>query len=93
MRVSPSHNFGMETLQAGAFRVYLQHALVSALAVEALVNQQKQQLGEGPVKVSALLVKYCRSAQTACTVYGLAIIDRAGSFVLYRLRYDYDCYN
>jgi hypothetical protein len=78
----------MEDLRTRAFRVYLQHALACALAVDSVVHQRKQYLENATIDASALWVKYCRNAQSACGVLGLAALDRVECIVLYRLRCD-----
>jgi hypothetical protein len=78
----------MDELRSRALAVYLQYTFASALAVESVVNQRKQHLDEKTVNASALWVKFCRSAQSACGPYGLSAIDGAESMVLYWLRYE-----
>jgi hypothetical protein len=82
------HSFRMEDLRSTAFAVYLSHALVSALAVESVVNQRKHHHQEVTVNAVALWVRYCRNAQGVCGPFGIAAIDRAESMVLYRFRHD-----
>jgi hypothetical protein len=77
----------MEDLRCRAFAVFLQHALASALVVDSVVNQRKH-VGEETVNASALWVRYCGNAQSACGVFGLTAIDRAESMLLYWLRYN-----
>jgi hypothetical protein len=53
----------MEDLRSRAFRVYLQHALASALTVESEVNQRKQHIDEQSVKaVTQRALKYTQNA-------------------------------
>jgi hypothetical protein len=78
----------MEDLRTRAFRFYLQHALACALAVDSVVHQRKQYLGNATINASALWVQYCRNAQSTCGVFGLAALDRVESMVLYSLRCD-----
>jgi hypothetical protein len=82
------HSFRMEDLRSTAFAVYLSHALVSALAVESVVNQRKHHHQEVTFNAVALWVRYCRNAQGVCGPFGIAAIDRAESMVLYRFRHD-----
>jgi hypothetical protein len=77
----------MEDLRSRAFRVYLQHALASALTVESEVNQRKQHIDEQSVKAVTLWVRYCRNAQTISGVIGIVIVDRGESMVLHWIRY------
>jgi hypothetical protein len=76
----------MEVLRAGAFRVYLQHALSSALTVDSIVSQRYDRSEEytiGTTVASATWLRYCQNAQTPCGVYGLVAIDRAESRLLH----------
>jgi tetratricopeptide (TPR) repeat protein len=76
----------MEVLRAGAFRVYLQHALSSALTVDSIVRQRYDRSEEYRIDTtvaSATWVRYCRNVQTLCGVYGLIAIDRAESRLLH----------
>jgi hypothetical protein len=78
----------MEDLQSKAFTVYLQHTLDAASAVASVVHQRKRQLELKTVNASALWVRYCKDARSACGVFGLTAIDRAESAFHYRLKSD-----
>jgi hypothetical protein len=81
----------MEGLRARAFRVYLQHALSSALSIDSVVRQRDALSQVERVDTGAALatwMRYCRNAQTFCGVYGLAAIDRAESRLLHCLQYE-----
>jgi hypothetical protein len=78
----------MEELRGRAFRIYLQHALSCALAVDAVRTQRKGNGQDGTGMASARWVRYCRRAQSACGVLGLVAIDRAESSLQSWLRSD-----
>jgi hypothetical protein len=78
----------MEDVRSRAFAVYLQHSLASALVVESVVTQRNKHIGEETVNASAVFVRYCANAQSACGVFGLAAIDRAESMLLYWLKHN-----
>jgi hypothetical protein len=78
----------MEELRPKAFRIYLQHALSSALTVESVVTLRKSYLDNHTVQASATWARYCRNAQSVCGVFGLAAVDRAESSLRSRLLSD-----
>jgi hypothetical protein len=78
----------MEELRGRAFRIYLQHALSCALAVDLVRTQRKGNSQDGTGMASARWVRYCRKAQSACGVLGLVAVDRAESSLQSWLRSD-----
>jgi hypothetical protein len=78
----------METLRSEALRIFLQHALSSALAAESAIQQWAEHAGGDTVDASASWVRICRNAQTVCGVFGLLAIDRAESKLFYCLQRD-----
>jgi hypothetical protein len=79
----------MEELRSSAFKIYLQHALCSALTAESLVKQRQVYLRPETVTAAASWVQFCRNAQTYCGVLGLVALDRAESCLSYSLQYDF----
>jgi hypothetical protein len=79
----------MDILRARAFSTYLQHALSSALTVDSIIakrDDQPQDYSMSTVVASATWVRFCKTAQTVCGVYGLVAIDRAESRLLHCLQ-------
>jgi hypothetical protein len=78
----------MGTPRSEALRIFLQHALSSALVAESAIQQWAEHAGGDTVDASASWVRICRNAQTVCGVFGLLAIDRAESRLYYCLQRD-----